>query len=45
MSTLPPKALFRSLVRQAKTMKDYNFREYTLRRVKVGFQNNKELQG
>ncbi|KAL7563755.1 hypothetical protein ACA910_020441 [Epithemia clementina (nom. ined.)] len=37
--------LYRALLRQAKGMKDYNFRMYALRRVKVGFQKNRSLQG
>ncbi|CAB9527263.1 LYR motif-containing protein 4 [Seminavis robusta] len=38
-------SLFRSLAREAKHLNDYNFRSYAVRRVKVGFQKSRELQG
>eukprot|EP00591_Stephanopyxis_turris_P012100 CAMPEP_0195529974 /NCGR_PEP_ID=MMETSP0794_2-20130614/32661_1 /TAXON_ID=515487 /ORGANISM="Stephanopyxis turris, Strain CCMP 815" /LENGTH=80 /DNA_ID=CAMNT_0040661365 /DNA_START=95 /DNA_END=337 /DNA_ORIENTATION=+ len=41
-STLP---LFRSLLRNAKQLNDYNFRVYAIRRVKTGFRANQNLQG
>lgn len=37
--------LYRSLLRQAHSMKDYNFRSYAMRRVKVGFKKSSHLQG
>ncbi|KAK5579780.1 hypothetical protein RB653_009467 [Dictyostelium firmibasis] len=33
--------LYRSLVRESKKFSSYNFREYSLRRVSVGFRENK----
>ena len=45
MSTMAPLTLYRSLLRQGKLIKDYNFRSYALRRVKTGFQENRGLQG
>lgn len=45
MSAMAPKTLYRTLIREAKKMHDYNFRSYALRRVKVGFEKNRELQG
>eukprot|EP00526_Cylindrotheca_closterium_P028004 CAMPEP_0113617686 /NCGR_PEP_ID=MMETSP0017_2-20120614/8916_1 /TAXON_ID=2856 /ORGANISM="Cylindrotheca closterium" /LENGTH=84 /DNA_ID=CAMNT_0000527105 /DNA_START=108 /DNA_END=362 /DNA_ORIENTATION=- /assembly_acc=CAM_ASM_000147 len=37
--------LYRSLLRQAKQVPDYNFRSYSIRRVKAGFRKNQHLQG
>lgn len=37
--------LFRSLLRQAGRMEDYNFRAYAQRRVAMGFQEGKALSG
>ena len=42
---MAPLHLYRSLLRQAKGMKDYNFRMYAQRRVKAGFVKNRDLQG
>ena len=42
---MAPLTLYRSLLRQAKSLKDYNFRSYAVRRVRAGFQENKELHG
>mmetsp|Transcript_12474 Transcript_12474/g.16401 ORF Transcript_12474/g.16401 Transcript_12474/m.16401 type:complete len:85 (+) Transcript_12474:58-312(+) len=44
-ATMAPLTLFRNLLRQSKTMKDYNFRTYAERRVKAGFLKNRTLQG
>mmetsp|Transcript_14521 Transcript_14521/g.24831 ORF Transcript_14521/g.24831 Transcript_14521/m.24831 type:complete len:84 (+) Transcript_14521:158-409(+) len=38
-------SLFRSLLREAKKVDNYNFRQYAIRRVKVGFQINRDLTG
>merc|ERR1711957_450086 len=38
-------SLFRSLLRQAKKVDNYNFRHYAIRRVKTGFQMNRDLTG
>jgi len=38
-------SLYRSLLREARKMSDYNFRSYALRRVKTGFENNRHLVG
>mmetsp|Transcript_13225 Transcript_13225/g.19986 ORF Transcript_13225/g.19986 Transcript_13225/m.19986 type:complete len:84 (-) Transcript_13225:316-567(-) len=38
-------SLFRSLLRESKKVDNYNFRQYAIRRVKVGFQLNKDLTG
>ncbi|KAL9189013.1 hypothetical protein ACHAXT_011503 [Thalassiosira profunda] len=38
-------SLFRSLLREAKKVDNYNFRHYAIRRVKVGFQHNRNLTG
>jgi hypothetical protein len=43
MST--PTTLFRTLLREAKHMTDYNFRMHSIRRVKAGFRKNQQLQG
>eukprot|EP00980_Cylindrotheca_fusiformis_P015903 scaffold4658_cov118-Cylindrotheca_fusiformis.AAC.9 len=43
MST--PNALYRALLRQARELPDYNFRSYSVRRVKAGFRKNQHLQG
>ena len=45
MTTMGPLHLYRSLLRHANGMKDYNFRMYAQRRVKAGFQKNRNLQG
>mmetsp|Transcript_6629 Transcript_6629/g.9474 ORF Transcript_6629/g.9474 Transcript_6629/m.9474 type:complete len:82 (-) Transcript_6629:159-404(-) len=45
MSSTAPIPLFRSLLREAKKMGDYNFRSFAVRRVKTGFALNKNLQG
>lgn len=42
---MTPLSLYRSLLRQAKSMKDYNFRMYAQRRVKAGFSKNLHLRG
>ena len=44
-SPVAPLTLFRSLLREAKHVNDYNFRSYAIRRVKTGFQANRQLQG
>lgn len=44
-TTIAPKTLYRVMLRQAKEMSDYNFRMYSVRRVKAGFRNNQNLQG
>jgi hypothetical protein len=44
MST-PAVSLFRTLLREAKQMTDYNFRSFAVRRVKAGFKTNRVLQG
>ncbi|KAL3761868.1 hypothetical protein ACHAWU_009033 [Discostella pseudostelligera] len=44
----PPSAslsLFRSLLREAAKVDNYNFRVYALRRVRIGFENNRNLTG
>mmetsp|Transcript_25589 Transcript_25589/g.54375 ORF Transcript_25589/g.54375 Transcript_25589/m.54375 type:complete len:85 (+) Transcript_25589:182-436(+) len=38
-------SLFRSLLREARKVDNYNFRDYAIRRVRVGFQINRELTG
>ena len=38
-------SLYRSMVREAKRIVDYNFREYALRRVRVGFEQGRSLAG
>ncbi|KAL7443978.1 hypothetical protein ACHAXH_009888 [Discostella pseudostelligera] len=38
-------SLFRSLLREAAKMDNYNFRLYALRRVRIGFENNRNLTG
>eukprot|EP00467_Chlorarachnion_reptans_P006448 CAMPEP_0114514928 /NCGR_PEP_ID=MMETSP0109-20121206/16432_1 /TAXON_ID=29199 /ORGANISM="Chlorarachnion reptans, Strain CCCM449" /LENGTH=86 /DNA_ID=CAMNT_0001695035 /DNA_START=182 /DNA_END=442 /DNA_ORIENTATION=+ len=35
-------SLYRNMLRQAKQYKDYNFREYILRRVRTSFKNRKD---
>eukprot|EP00538_Stauroneis_constricta_P005272 CAMPEP_0119549694 /NCGR_PEP_ID=MMETSP1352-20130426/3340_1 /TAXON_ID=265584 /ORGANISM="Stauroneis constricta, Strain CCMP1120" /LENGTH=77 /DNA_ID=CAMNT_0007595303 /DNA_START=51 /DNA_END=284 /DNA_ORIENTATION=- len=42
---MAPTALYRSLLREAHKMGDYNFRSYAIRRVKAGFKTNRSLQG
>eukprot|EP00934_Nitzschia_sp_Nitz4_P000772 Nitzschia sp. Nitz4//scaffold146_size56529//10442//10866//NITZ4_006570-RA/size56529-augustus-gene-0.2-mRNA-1//-1//CDS//3329536617//772//frame0 len=37
--------LYRTMLRQAKQMNDYNFRSHAVRRVKAGFHQNKALTG
>ncbi|KAL7443274.1 hypothetical protein ACHAXM_008830 [Skeletonema potamos] len=41
----PSISLFRSLLREAKKVDNYNFRSYAIRRVKLGFQVNRNLAG
>ena len=41
----PSISLFRSLLREAKKVDNYNFRLYAIRRVKLGFQINRNLTG
>mmetsp|Transcript_17154 Transcript_17154/g.25993 ORF Transcript_17154/g.25993 Transcript_17154/m.25993 type:complete len:85 (-) Transcript_17154:856-1110(-) len=43
--TMSVLTLYRSLLREAKTVSDYNFRSYALRRIKAGFNKNRQLQG
>ena len=38
-------SLFRSLLREARRVDNYNFRLYAIRRVKIGFRNNRDLTG
>jgi len=38
-----PISLYRSMLRNAKQMSDYNFRSFAVRRVKLGFQMNRNL--
>uniref|UniRef100_A0A7S1G6K1 Complex 1 LYR protein domain-containing protein n=1 Tax=Bicosoecida sp. CB-2014 TaxID=1486930 RepID=A0A7S1G6K1_9STRA len=38
-------SLYRSFVREAKGFKDYNFREYALRRARAGFEENRAASG
>ena len=38
-------SLYRNLLRQAKQVTDYNFRTYSIRRVKAGFRKNQHLEG
>ena len=37
--------LLRSLLREARHINDYNFRSYAIRRVKAGFDKNRNLAG
>ena len=37
--------LLRSLLREARHINDYNFRSYAVRRVKAGFDKNRNLVG
>ena len=41
----PSISLFRSLLREAKKVDNYNFRSYAIRRVKLGFELNRSLAG
>mmetsp|Transcript_28697 Transcript_28697/g.38116 ORF Transcript_28697/g.38116 Transcript_28697/m.38116 type:complete len:82 (+) Transcript_28697:61-306(+) len=43
--TSPQLSLFRSLLREASKVDNYNFRSYAHRRVKAGFLANRNLQG
>ena len=45
MSTPAPLPLYRSMLRLAKQVNDYNFRSHAVRRVKTGFRLNRNLQG
>eukprot|EP00970_Alexandrium_tamarense_P004623 scaffold771_cov177-Alexandrium_tamarense.AAC.17 len=45
MSSSNSISLFRSLLREAKRVDNYNFRDYAVRRVKLGFQINRNLAG
>mmetsp|Transcript_16199 Transcript_16199/g.38836 ORF Transcript_16199/g.38836 Transcript_16199/m.38836 type:complete len:85 (-) Transcript_16199:330-584(-) len=38
-------SLFRSLLRESRKVDNYNFRHYAIRRVKIGFQTNRDLTG
>ncbi|KAL3806322.1 hypothetical protein ACHAXA_001062 [Cyclostephanos tholiformis] len=38
-------SLFRSLLREARKVDNYNFRLYAIRRVKIGFRNNRGMMG
>lgn len=38
-------SLYRAMLREAKQVSDYNFRSYSIRRVKGGFRKNQHLQG
>ncbi len=38
-------SLFRSLLREAHKMNDYNFKAYAVRRVITGFRKNQGLEG
>ncbi|KAL7465432.1 hypothetical protein ACHAXS_005756 [Conticribra weissflogii] len=40
-----PMALFRSLLREAKKVDNYNFRHYAIRRTRAGFTANRDLTG
>jgi hypothetical protein len=40
-----PLPLFRTLSREARKMNDYNFRMYAIRRVREGFEMNRNLAG
>mmetsp|Transcript_34962 Transcript_34962/g.104293 ORF Transcript_34962/g.104293 Transcript_34962/m.104293 type:complete len:83 (-) Transcript_34962:382-630(-) len=44
-SPTAPIPLFRTLLREARKMNDYNFRSFAIRRVKTGFAANRDLQG
>eukprot|EP00429_Kryptoperidinium_foliaceum_P120352 CAMPEP_0176301234 /NCGR_PEP_ID=MMETSP0121_2-20121125/60749_1 /TAXON_ID=160619 /ORGANISM="Kryptoperidinium foliaceum, Strain CCMP 1326" /LENGTH=86 /DNA_ID=CAMNT_0017642681 /DNA_START=37 /DNA_END=297 /DNA_ORIENTATION=+ len=44
-SSIAPKALYRVFLRQAQQMTDYNFRLYSVRRVKAGFRKHQNLHG
>lgn len=35
--------LYRQLIRHACHMKDYNFRSYAIRRIKIGYEENRHL--
>ena len=37
--------LYRTLLRHGRQVKDYNFREYALRRARLGFEQNAHLSG
>mmetsp|Transcript_3463 Transcript_3463/g.2877 ORF Transcript_3463/g.2877 Transcript_3463/m.2877 type:complete len:82 (-) Transcript_3463:757-1002(-) len=43
--TMTVQTLYRSLLREAKRVSDYNFRSYALRRIEAGFNKNRQLQG
>ena len=38
------KVLYRNLLRNANSMKDYNFRSYAIRRIRTGYNENKSIQ-
>lgn len=44
-NTMSSLQLYRSMMRQAKHIHDYNFREYALRRVKAGFRQHSSATG
>jgi len=35
--------LFRSLMKEGRNFKTYNFREYSVRRIRIGFEENKTV--
>lgn len=45
MSSNAALPLYRHLMKNARRMKDYNFRSYAIRRIKLGFTQNKGLAG
>eukprot|EP00979_Chaetoceros_neogracilis_P010213 scaffold2408_cov279-Chaetoceros_neogracile.AAC.9 len=45
MSSSSSLSMFRSFLREAHKMSDYNFRSYAIRRVQVGFRKDSNLQG
>lgn len=38
-------SLYRALLRNARSITDYNFRSYAIRRIKHGFEKNRSLSG
>lgn len=38
-------SLFRSFMKEARKIPDYNFRTYALRRVKAGFEKSRHVEG
>eukprot|EP00531_Pseudo-nitzschia_arenysensis_P005700 CAMPEP_0116143522 /NCGR_PEP_ID=MMETSP0329-20121206/15498_1 /TAXON_ID=697910 /ORGANISM="Pseudo-nitzschia arenysensis, Strain B593" /LENGTH=85 /DNA_ID=CAMNT_0003638853 /DNA_START=65 /DNA_END=322 /DNA_ORIENTATION=+ len=43
--TQPTISLFRKMMREARHFNDYNFRAYAMRRVRGGFEKNRQLEG